>query len=88
MKKLFQALPFVPLGYPSEVYWKCDKLKKMDVSHNRLRGLPECFSDLKRLSTLNASHNYLKELPQSCSHGCINLVSCYMYTHVFIWCGM
>ncbi len=63
-----------PAAY-GDYFWCCDKLKKLDVSHNRIRALPDCFSDLKRLGTLNASHNYLKELPQSCSWGCINLVS-------------
>ena len=58
-----------------DFFWRCDRLKKLDVSHNRLRALPDCFSDLKRLGTLSASHNYLKELPQSCGWDCINLVS-------------
>ncbi len=58
-----------------DFFWRCDQLKKLDVSHNRIRALPDCFSDLRRLGTLCASHNYLKELPQSCSWGCINLVS-------------
>ncbi len=65
----------IPPAAYGDYFWCCDKLKKLDVSHNRIRALPDCFSDLKRLGTLSASHNYLKELPQSCSWGCINLVS-------------
>lgn len=57
------------------IRWTCEKLKKLDLSHNRLRALPDTFDEVKRLSVMNLSHNYLKELPQSCSWGCINLVS-------------
>ncbi len=70
---LVQCTCTPPTAYDD--FWRCEKLKKLDVSHNRIRALPDCFSDLKRLGTLSASHNYLKELPQSCSWGCINLVS-------------
>ena len=52
----------------------CEKLKKLDVSHNRLRALPDTFDELRMLNVMNLSHNYLNELPQSCSWGCINLV--------------
>jgi len=66
-------LSFLPVFLP-DARWRCEKLKKLDLSHNRLRSLPDTFDDLKRLSVLNLSHNYLKELPQSCSWGCLNLV--------------
>lgn len=62
------------LGLPNDVHWECEKLKKLDFSHNRLRALPDTFNDLRSLNVMNLSHNYLKELPQSCSWGCINLV--------------
>lgn len=68
------SFPTLFLGFSPDVRWACDKLKKLDLSHNRLRALPDTFDDLKRLSVLNLSHNYLKELPQSCSWGCLNLV--------------
>lgn len=66
----------VPLvGLPPNIRWTCEKLKKIDLSHNRLRGLPDTFDELRRLSVIHLSHNYLKELPQSCCWGCVNLVS-------------
>ena len=69
-------------GLPNDVDWRCDKLKKLDLSHNRLRALPDTFQDLRRMVALNVSYNHLKEIPQSCSWGCVNLVSqsnMYMY---------
>ena len=59
----------------NEVVWKCEKLRKLDFSHNHLRALPDTFNDLRRLNVMSLSHNSLQELPQSCSWGCINLVS-------------
>lgn len=67
--------PLLLSGFPPNIRWTCDKLKKLDLSRNRLRALPDTFDDLKRLSVINVSHNYLKELPQSCCWGCLNLVS-------------
>ena len=67
-------------GLPNDVDWRCDKLKKLDLSHNRLRALPDTFQDLRRMVALNVAYNHLKEIPQSCSWGCVNLVSqSYMY---------
>ena len=66
---------YYTIGVPNDVQWRCDKLKKLDLSHNRLRALPDSFHDLRRMVTLNISYNNLKELPQSCSWGCVNLVS-------------
>ena len=72
--------PHQYLGLPNDVDWRCDKLKKLDLSHNRLRALPDTFQDLRRMVALNVSYNHLKEIPQSCSWGCVNLVSqSYMY---------
>eukprot|EP00731_Ephydatia_muelleri_P016582 Em0009g1006a len=61
-------------GHIIEVHWSCEKVKKLDLSHNHLRALPDTFNDLRRLNTLHVSHNNLQELPPSCSWGCINLV--------------
>lgn len=61
-------------GLTNDIRWECEKLKKLDFSHNHLRALPDTFTDLRRLSVMNVSHNSLRELPQSCSWGCINLV--------------
>ena len=55
--------------------WTCEKVKRFDLSHNRIRTLPERFDNLRRLNTLNVAYNYLQELPVSLSWGCINLVS-------------
>ena len=63
-------------GHIIEVHWSCEKVKKLDLSHNHLRALPDTFNDLRRLNTLHVSHNNLQELPPSCSWGCINLVKC------------
>ena len=49
-------------------------MKKLDISHNRLKALPDTFGDLHLLTYLHVSHNALLELPPSCSLGCINLV--------------
>lgn len=83
------------LGLPNDVHWECEKLKKLDFSHNRLRALPDTFNDLRSLNVMNLSHNYLKELPQSCSWGCINLVRrgghvipCDFVTHVTLGVNM
>ena len=67
------------------VIWCCELLKRLDLSHNRLRALPDMFKKLKRLNTLIVSYNYLNELPSSCSLGCVNLVSSLstnMYIHL------
>jgi leucine-rich repeat kinase 1 len=61
-------------GLPADIKWVCEKLKRLDLSHNRLHSLPDTFTDLRRLNVLMLSHNSLKELPPSCSWGCINLV--------------
>lgn len=58
-----------------DAIWTCEKLKRLDLSHNRIRSLPEHFDNLRRLNTLNLAYNYLQELPVSLSWGCINLVS-------------
>ena len=58
-----------------DVIWTCEKLKRLDLSHNRLRSLPDRFDGLRRLNTLNVSYNYLNDLPQTCSWGSISLVS-------------
>ena len=77
--------PHQYLGLPNDVDWRCDKLKKLDLSHNRLRALPDTFQDLRRMVALNVSYNHLKEIPQSCSWGCVNLVSqLYMYMYMYM----
>lgn len=68
------SLPLPLSGLPADIKWLCEKLKRLDVSHNRLHCLPDTFSDLRRLNVLMLSHNSLQELPPSCSWGCINLV--------------
>ena len=57
------------------IVWRCDLLKKMDLSHNRLRTLPDTFKNLRRLNTFTVSYNHLHSLPSSMGLGCINLVS-------------
>ena len=69
-------------GLPADIKWVCEKLKRLDLSHNRLHSLPDTFTDLRRLNVLMLSHNSLKELPPSCSWGCINLVSLSREHHV------
>ena len=71
----FSSLSLLYPGLFNDVEWHCDKLKKLDLSHNRLRALPDTFHDLRRMVALNVAYNYLKEIPQSCSWGCVNLVS-------------
>ena len=58
-----------------DLTWRCDLLKKIDLSHNRLRTLPDTFKTLRRLNTFTASYNHLHSLPPSMGLGCINLVS-------------
>ena len=55
--------------------WMCESLKKLDLSHNSLKALPDTFGNLHLLTYMHVSHNSLQELPPSCSLGCINLVS-------------
>ncbi|KAK8865831.1 hypothetical protein IAR55_000979 [Kwoniella newhampshirensis] len=40
-------------------------LKSVDLSRNRLRSVPNCFSDLLRLTTLDLSNNAIASLPPS-----------------------
>ncbi|WWD17984.1 hypothetical protein CI109_102430 [Kwoniella shandongensis] len=40
-------------------------LKSVDLSRNRLRTIPNCFSDLLRLTTLDLSNNAISSLPPS-----------------------
>ena len=76
---------YLPLpGLPADIKWVCEKMKRLDLSHNRLHSLPDTFTDLRRLNVLMLSHNSLKELPPSCSWGCINLVSLSHDYHVTI----
>lgn len=44
------------------------KLFALDLSHNRLKALPESLSRLTRLLLLDLSHNQLTTLPESLSH--------------------
>ena len=74
------SLPASPPSGDSEdacpnIVWRCDLLKKMDLSHNRLRTLPDTFKNLRRLNTFTVSYNHLHSLPSSMGLGCINLVS-------------
>ena len=81
-----------------DLTWRCDLLKKIDLSHNRLRTLPDTFKSLRRLNTFTVSYNHLHALPPSMGLGCINLVSTcvhvcmymylYMYIHTYMYMYM
>ena len=70
--------PLLPLPsppYPGVTTWRCDKLQRLDLSHNHIRALPDCFQGLKKLKQLRVSYNILTELPLSLCWGSIGLVS-------------
>ena len=80
------APPLPPPGLANDVEWHCDKLKKLDVSHNYLQALPDTFFDLSRMVALNVSYNHLQEIPLSCCWGCVNLVSaCGQHLRLIDW---
>eukprot|EP00731_Ephydatia_muelleri_P005646 Em0002g1822a len=75
---LLQRLPGDPEYVTEEVIanmnWTCQKLKKLNLSHNHLKALPDNFRDLANLSVLTVSHNNLDSLPLSCCWGSVRLV--------------
>ncbi|XP_026692033.2 leucine-rich repeat protein 1-like [Ciona intestinalis] len=42
----------------------CKQLKNLNLSHNNIQQLPDCFSELSELWSLNISHNQIKILPR------------------------
>ena len=59
----------------ADLNWTCQKLKKLNISHNHLRALPDNFRDLANLTVLTVSYNNLDSLPLSCCWGSVRLVS-------------
>lgn len=72
---LLSVLPGDSSSISRVTTWRCDKLQRLDLSHNHIRALPDCFQSLKKLKQLRVSYNILTELPLSLCWGSIGLVN-------------
>ena len=50
-------------GVEGVSFWEVVDLRTMDVSHNNIRIVPPCCTDLQSLEVLNAQHNPLQQWP-------------------------
>lgn len=45
-------------------------LRKLDITHNNLKGLPHIMGEMRKLQILHAQHNDIEDLPnfEGCEH--------------------